>query len=150
MLSLEAHIGAILKIFNEAHVTYNIRVNQFDEVVANISVRSCLGFNNDELPQEGHVHNKALHISVKFQDSLLSRVLVDTSSSMNILHKNIIEKLNTVKTSMNASTLVVRTFDGSKRMVIGEDDLPIMVGLHIFFITFQVMDINLSYICLLE
>lgn len=50
---------------------------------------------------------------------------------------------------MKASTLVVRAFDGSKRMVIREVDLPIMVEPHTFLITFQVMDINLSYSCLL-
>lgn len=46
---------------------------------------------------------------------------------------------------MKASTLVVKAFDGSKRMVIGEVDLPIMMGPCTFLITFQVTDINPSY-----
>lgn len=45
---------------------------------------------------------------------------------------------------MKASTLVVKAFDGSKMMVIGEVDLPIIVGTHTFMVTFQVMDINPS------
>lgn len=149
LLSSKAHRGDMLKILNEAHVTHHITVNQFDKVVANITARSCLGFNNDELPPKGQAHNKDLHISVKCQDSLLSRVLVDRGSFLNVLPKNTLRKLNIVRTSMKSSTLVVRAFDGSKRIVIREVDLPIMVWPHIFIITFQVMDINPSYNCLL-
>lgn len=78
LLSFEAHRESLLKILNETHVTQDITVNQFDDVVANITTSSCLGFSNDELPLEGHAHNKALHMFIKCQDSLISRVLVDT------------------------------------------------------------------------
>lgn len=50
---------------------------------------------------------------------------------------------------MRTSSLIVRAFDGSKRQVIGEVNLPICVGPHQFIITFQVMDINMAYSCLL-
>lgn len=138
-----------MKILNEAYVTHDITVNQFEEVVANITASSCLGFINNELPPKGKDHNTALHISVKCHDSLLSRVLVDTRSSLNVLPKNTLGKLNNMKTSMKASMLIVRAFDGSKTMVIGKVDLTIMVGPHTFLITFQVMDINPSYNCIL-
>lgn len=36
---------------------------------------------------------------------------------------------------------MVRVFDGSRRTVIGEIDLPMKIGPHIFFITLFVMDI---------
>lgn len=149
LLSFEAHRRDLLKILNEAHVTHDIIVNQIDKVMANIIARNCLGFNNDELPPKGQAQNKALHISVKCQDSLLSRVLVDTRSSLNVLPKKTLGKLNTMRISMKANTLIVRGFNGSKRMVIREFDLPIMVRPHTFPITFQVMDINPSYSCLL-
>ena len=45
--------------------------------------------------------------------------------------------------------MVVRTFDSSRQDVRGEIDLPIQIKPHIFQITFQVMDINLVYNCLL-
>lgn len=50
---------------------------------------------------------------------------------------------------MRASALIVITFDGSRRQVINEIDLPIRVGPHLFTITFQVMDINHAYSYLL-
>lgn len=50
---------------------------------------------------------------------------------------------------MRISALIVRAFDGCRRQVIGEVDLPFCVGPHQFTITFQVMNINPAYRCLL-
>jgi len=43
----------------------------------------------------------------------------------------------------------VKAFDGSRKNVLGAVDLPITIGPHIFQITFQVMDIQAAYSCLL-
>jgi hypothetical protein len=45
--------------------------------------------------------------------------------------------------------VVVKAFDGSRKTVIGEVELPIKIGPSDFQITFQVMDIHPSYSCLL-
>jgi hypothetical protein len=45
--------------------------------------------------------------------------------------------------------MIVKAFDGSRKSVIGEIDLPISVGPCEFLITFQVMNIQASYSCLL-
>jgi hypothetical protein len=45
--------------------------------------------------------------------------------------------------------MIVKAFDGSQREVIGEIELPMLIGPHLFNISFQVMDINPSYSCLL-
>ena len=45
--------------------------------------------------------------------------------------------------------MVVRAFDGTKREVLGNIQLPIQVGPSIFDSEFIVMDINPSYNCLL-
>lgn len=52
-LSSKAYTGALLKILNEACVTQDITVDQFDEVMANIIANCCLGFSNDKLPSKG-------------------------------------------------------------------------------------------------
>lgn len=75
---------------------------------------------------------------------------MDTVSSLNAMPKNTLGKLNNVRTSMKASTLVVKAFDGSKRMVVGEVYLPITIGPDTFMVIFQVMDINPSYEYLIE
>lgn len=71
-----------MNILSATHVARDITVNQFEGVVANIIATSYLGFSDDELPTEGTTHNKALHISVKCLYTILSRVLVDTKSSL--------------------------------------------------------------------
>ncbi|XP_052725995.1 uncharacterized protein LOC128194433 [Vigna angularis] len=50
---------------------------------------------------------------------------------------------------MKPSSMIVRAFDGSKRVVMGEIELPVQIGPCVFQITFQVMDILPAYSCLL-
>jgi hypothetical protein len=149
LLSFEAQRDTLMKILNEAHVTKDITVDQFDGVVANITTSRYLGFNEDELPVEGRDHNKALHISVKCLDNILSKVLVDTGSSLNVMPKTTLAKLTIEGTTMRPCSLIVKAFDGSKRAVMGEVDLPVLIGPQVFTITFQIMDINPAYSCLL-
>lgn len=74
---------------------------------------------------------------------------MDTSSSLNVMPKTTLMKLNAKINFMKTSTLVVKAFDGSRRMVIEEVDLPIMVGPHTFMTIFQVMNIHIGYNCIL-
>lgn len=104
---------------------------------------------NEELPKEGPNHNRALHISAKCQEDNLSRVLVDTDSSLNVLPKRVLSKLAYKEVMVKPTSLIVKAFDGSRRVVSGEVELPILIGPHVFNITFQVMDINPNYSCLL-
>ncbi|XP_073219715.1 uncharacterized protein [Cicer arietinum] len=149
LLNSEAHRRALMKVLNEAHVTHDITVDQFDGVVGNITASSCMSFSDNELPAEGTEHNKALHISVRCHNHILARVLVDNGSSLNVMPKSTLSKLFVEGACLKPSALVVKAFDGSRRQVIGEIDLPIQIGPHIFGITFQVMDIKPAYSCLL-
>lgn len=93
LLCSEAHRDALIKLLSAAHVPQEITVNQFEGVVANITASSHLGFCDKDLPPEGKYHNKALHISIECADTIMSRVLVDTGSSLNVLPKNSLTKL---------------------------------------------------------
>ena len=76
----------------------------------------------------GKNHNKALHVSIELKGTTLAHVLVDTSSSLNVLPKGALDRLDCEGLILKPSDIVVRAFDGSKRMVHGEVDLPIKVG----------------------
>ncbi|KAI5443834.1 hypothetical protein KIW84_012472 [Lathyrus oleraceus] len=82
-------------------------------------------------------------------DIVLSRVLVDTGSSLNVIPKKSLAKLTIEGLVMKPSSLIMRVLDGLRRTVIGEVDLPIKIGPHVFFITFYVMEIYPAYSCLL-
>ncbi|XP_050889483.1 uncharacterized protein LOC127094733 [Lathyrus oleraceus] len=149
LLNSKAHRNSLLKVLSAAHITKDITIEQFDDVIACVTTGNFLGFNDDELPVEGKNHNKALHISLKCIDTILSRVLVDTGSSLNVMPKTTLIKLPMEGMNMKPSTLIVKAFDGSRRAVIGEVDLPIKIGPTFFNMTFQVLDIHPGYSCLL-
>ncbi|XP_073221270.1 uncharacterized protein [Cicer arietinum] len=60
-----------------------------------------------------------------------------------------LSKLPCDGTYMRPSPMVVRAFDGSRREVMGEIDLPVQIGPVTFEITLHVMDIVPAYSCLL-
>ena len=76
-------------------------------------------------------------------------MLVDTGSSLNVLQKGALDRLDYDGLVLKPSDIVVRDFDGFKRMVHGEVDLPIKVWSQVFNSTFYVMDIRPAYSCLL-
>jgi hypothetical protein len=145
----EPHRNALMQLLGTSFVPQEISVNQFGGIVNNISASNGLGFTDFDLPPEGRKHNKALHVSVEIARTTLSRVLVDTGSSLNVLPKSTLLKLDYEGVVLRPSDLIVKAFDGSKRSVFGEVDLPIKVGPQVFDATFFVMDINPSYCCLL-
>ncbi|XP_058729317.1 uncharacterized protein LOC131601500 isoform X2 [Vicia villosa] len=149
LMCSEGHRDALLRILNGAYVPHEISVNQLEAVANNISAGNGLGFTDHDLPPEGRNHNKALHISIECKGTTLSRVLVDTGSSLNMLPKSALMRIDYAGVELRPSELVVRAFDGSRRSVFGEVDLPIQVGPQIFTTTFYVMDIQPAYCCLL-
>jgi hypothetical protein len=86
---------------------------------------------------------------MKCQDNTIARVLVDTRSSLNVMPKSTLIKLSLAGPVLKQSNMIVKAFDGSQWEVIGEIELPMLIGSHLFNILFQVMDINPSYSCLL-
>ncbi|XP_050919089.1 uncharacterized protein LOC127136591 [Lathyrus oleraceus] len=153
MLSLlmcsEADKDALVKFLRTAHVPQDISVCEFEGVVNNIVTSLSLGFGDEELPAEGRNHNKALHIFIECVDTVLSRVFVDTGSSVNVMPKSSFAKLTVEGLVMKPSELIVRAFDGTRRTVIGEVNLHMNISPHTFFITFFVMHIYSAYSCLL-
>ena len=79
----------------------------------------------------------------------MAKVLVDNGSSLNVMPKLTLDKLSFDASYTRPSSIVVRAFDGSRRDVRGEIDLPIQIGPCTFQITVQVKDITLAYSCLL-
>ena len=72
----------------------------------------------------------------------LAYVLVYTGSSLNVLPKNALDRLDCEGLTLKPSNIVVRAFDGSKTMVHREVDIPIKVGTQTFDSIFYVIDIR--------
>ena len=68
---------------------------------------------------------------------------------MNVLPKGVMDRLDCEGMTLKPSDIVVRAFDGLKRMVYKEVDLSFKVGSQVLNSTFYVMDILPAYYCLL-
>ena len=131
------------------HVPQETTTDQFENCVASLTADNGLGFSDADLTPVGRNHNKVLHVSIECKGTTLAHVLVDTESSLNVLPKGALDRLEYDSFVLKPSDIVVRAFDGSKRMVLGEVDLPIKVGSQFFNSNFYDMDIRLAYSCLL-
>uniref|UniRef100_A0A2N9HE59 RNase H type-1 domain-containing protein n=1 Tax=Fagus sylvatica TaxID=28930 RepID=A0A2N9HE59_FAGSY len=118
-------------------------------MVTSILVTNQLTFSDDELPPEGRGHTKALYISVKTNDRVVSRVLIDNGSALNVCPLSTLEKLDIDPTRVRVNSMVVRAFDGTRREVLGEIDLPVEIGPQVYDINFQVLRIDSPYNLLL-
>jgi len=144
-----SHRKLLMKILNRAHVERDISLDQFEGIISHITANDYLTFTEEEIPTERRGHNKALHISVKCMDHVLARVLIDNGLSLNVMPKTILDKLPCDGAHLRPSSMIVRAFNGSRREVMGDIELPIQVGPCTFQVTFQVMDILPAYSYLL-
>ncbi|XP_028186528.1 uncharacterized protein LOC114373205 [Glycine soja] len=149
LMNSEPHRALLVKILNEAHVVQDVSVESFGGIVNNITANNCLPFADEEIPVKGRGHNKALHMSIKCLDHIVAKVLIDNSSSLKVMPKTTLDKLPFDASHIRPSSMVLRAFDRSRCDIRGEIDLPIQIGSHTCQITFQVMDINPAYSCLL-
>ena len=123
--------------------------DQFKDCVANLTADNGLGFSDADLTLKGRKHNDALHVSIECRGTTMAHALVDTGSSLNVLPKKALDRLDYEGLTLKPSNIVVRDFDWSKRMVHGEVDIPVKVCSQTFESKFYMMDIRPSYSCLL-
>ena len=139
----------LVRVLNEAHVAKDIFVEGFGGLINNITANNYLAFAEEEIHAEGRGHNRALHVSVKCMDHVMAKVLIDNGSSLNVMPKSTLEKFSFNASHLRPSSMVVCAFDGSRQKVRGEINLPVQIGPQTCQVTFQVMDINPAYSCLL-
>ncbi|XP_038696626.1 uncharacterized protein LOC119993529 [Tripterygium wilfordii] len=149
MMSSEPHRKALMKILNQAYVPEKIPTDSFEGLVGNILVTHLLSFTDEELPMEGRDHNKALYITALCMEKELTSILIDDGSALNVMPKETLIKLSVDFSNIKASSISVRAFDGTRRAVEGEIEIPVMIRDVVFRILFIVMDIVPSYSCLL-
>lgn len=94
LLNSEAHHKSLMKVLEETYVDHDVTTDQFDGIVGNITTYNVLSFSEEELPPEGRKHNYALYISIRCQEDSLFNILVDLSSSLNVMSKTTLPKLD--------------------------------------------------------
>ncbi|XP_070007432.1 uncharacterized protein [Nicotiana sylvestris] len=106
---------------------------------------NTISFTRDYLPAEEAVHNKDLHLTVKYEGYYMKRVMLDGGSEVDIYPLSTLQRMEIGIERIPANNVCVRAFDRVKRDTIGEIDLIITIGPVDFEMTFQVLDMETSY-----
>ena len=149
LLTSDHHRETLFKILKEVKVPEGISTDKLGNLVNSVFALDQISFSPEELGEEGTQHTKPLFIVVKCHDKIISRVLIDNGSSLNVCPLATLHLLGIDITQVKPSATTVRAFDGSTREIAGEIDLEIEVGPQAFIISFQVLDIPRSFNLLL-
>ncbi|XP_039044061.1 uncharacterized protein LOC120183431 [Hibiscus syriacus] len=128
LLSFEAHRNALLKVLNHTFVPKDVPVEKIDRLVANIQADNFISFSDDEIPSRMMGNPKALHITIMCKGHVLSRVLIENGSALNVMPLVTLKKLSVDSTQMRNCQSIVRAFDGTKKEVLGKIDIPLTIG----------------------
>ncbi|XP_016730848.1 uncharacterized protein [Gossypium hirsutum] len=149
LMNSELHRNVLMKALNKAYVASDISVNQLGRLVNNISADNFIFVNDDEIPSGGMGSTKALHITALCKGSMVSGVLIDNGSALNVLPLSTLNRLPVDSSHMKTCQNVVRACDGTEKKVLGRIEIPLLIGPNIYEVDFIVMDIKPSYNCLL-
>ena len=95
-------------------------MNQLEKVAHKIFKVNRVTFSDDELPVEGTEHNKALHLTVKCEESVVTRALIDNGSSANICPLATLNKLKVADDRIHQNSVCIRGFDGGDINTVGD------------------------------
>ena len=93
ILTSDTHRNAFLKVLNESHISDGISVDKFADIVGNVSTFNIISFFDEEMGPKGIGHNKAMHQTVKSTRIILSQVLVDNGSAVNVCPLSTIKRM---------------------------------------------------------
>jgi len=145
LLSSEVHHEALLKVLKETHVFIGIMNSSFEGMVSLVLTTNQVSFFDDELPPKGRDHTLAMHIVVKYEDMIVTRVLIDNGSVLNVCPMATLECLKVDMYLIKPSTMIIRAFDGTHQEVQGKIELMIEIFLRSFMVNFQVIKVGSPY-----
>ncbi|XP_019238934.1 PREDICTED: uncharacterized protein LOC109218987 [Nicotiana attenuata] len=76
LLHSKEHRRVLIKTLNEAYVSEKTTVNQLEKMAERFFEVNKISFSDDDLPEEGAGHNKALHLMVKCEGIRTSSVSI--------------------------------------------------------------------------
>ena len=116
-------------------------------MLSNNGPQTKLGY--DTMPRGEDIIGLCMCQSYAWTTSWPKYSSITTPVCLNVMPKSLLEKFPFNASHLRPSSMVVRAFDSNRREVRGEIDLPIQIGHQTCQVTFQLMDINPAYSCLL-
>ncbi|XP_070056776.1 uncharacterized protein [Nicotiana tomentosiformis] len=118
------HARVLIKILNKAHVSEKTTINQLEKVANRFFEVNIISFTDDELPEEGAGHNRALHLIVKCEGHFVKQVMVDGGSSVDLCPLSTLQSMKINTNRIRPSNIHIRDFDGSSRDILGRSTSP--------------------------
>ncbi|XP_070029343.1 uncharacterized protein [Nicotiana sylvestris] len=145
LLHSKEHARVLIKTLNEAHVLEKTTMNELEKMANRFFEVNRISFTDDELPEEGAGHNRALHLVVKCEGHYVKRVMVDGGSSVDVCPLSTLQGMKINTDRIRPNNVRIRAFGGSTRDTIGEINLNMTIVPVDFEIVFQVVDMDTSY-----
>lgn len=149
LIHSDEHRRAQMKILNKAHVPEKISMNHLKKIANKIFEVNRVTFSDDELPVGGTEHNRDFYLKVKCEDFVVTRVLVDNSSSANIYPFRTLDNLKVDDERIHKNSICVQGFNGGGKELVGDIVLEMIVGPVESTMEFQVLDVAVFYKLLL-
>ena len=92
-------------------MSHEISADQFRIYVANLTTDNGLGFSDVDLTPKGRNHNRVLYASIECRGTTLAHVLFNIGSSLNVLPKGTLDRLDYEGVMLKPSNIIVRAFD---------------------------------------
>ena len=105
-------------------------------MVLTLLATNQISFTNDKLPPEGREHTLPMHIMANCENMIVSKVLIDNRSALNVCPISTLERLNVDTSLIRPTTMIIRAFDGTFWKVQGEIKLVIGIGPMFFMVNF--------------
>ncbi|KAK4724717.1 hypothetical protein R3W88_027496 [Solanum pinnatisectum] len=139
LMSSQMHRQALMRALDDIYVPVGTNSDNLAAMINQVIRGHPINFFDEELPFEGMMHNKALHVTCMFDDG----------SGLKICPLSTLRQLKFGLRKLQQNQVNVRAFDGVQRDTLGAVNLDIQVGLADFNVEFQVLDINTIYNLLL-
>ena len=90
-----------------------------------------------------------MHIILKYGDMIVTRVLIDNGSALNVCPMSTLKRLNMDTSLIHPTTMIIIAFNGILKEVQGKIELAIGIGPLFFMVNFQVIKVDSLYNMLL-
>ncbi|XP_010418957.1 PREDICTED: uncharacterized protein LOC104704598 [Camelina sativa] len=104
------------------------------------SPNTRISFDNSDLEGLDLPHNDPLVIELLISESQVTKILIDTGSSVNVIFRNVLAQMEVSESDIMPECHSLTRFDGDFVMSIGTIDLPIFVGGTAQYFWFAVID----------
>ena len=86
-------------------------------MVLTVLATNQISFTDEELPPEGREHTLPMHIMVKLENMIVSKVLINNKSVLNVFSMSTIEHLDVDTSLICPTTMIIKAFDSTLREV---------------------------------